>query len=329
MLRPLARMGVLVIGSVILLALAHDPLSAGGGKDTKATGKDTKTTGKDTKTTPKEKIDPAKLKPDANVVKAQKEKAEDYYKTVHEVETVPTYESAHFLLVGSVAGKTLSGIAENLERVYVKATKTLEIAKDPGPWTGKLTIFFLPDAKKYQQMIRVCQRRKAEEDELGSFKDEGPLPHVVATVNKAPGELGPDGAACVYMGAFLLQNRAKTKLPEWLGEGFGRATTLHIWGANVLAADRRRTSAILAKNSRSVNDLNGATLKADEVAFLRASFMDYLAYSGRTAKLIPMLEGFRDDEKGNPGNFNTALTNAKTTADELTKSWHNYAKAFK
>src|SRR5947208_15579098 len=146
----------IVVGcGVPALILSGAPLSAQTGKD-KSTGKDTaKDTGK-----PKEKLDAAK-------VKAQRDKAELYYKEVFEVVTGPHYESAHLLLFGQ-AGRPLATVAADLERSYVKATKVLELAKDPGPWPGKLTIFLVADSQKYPRMVRVAQRRKADEDEVGS-----------------------------------------------------------------------------------------------------------------------------------------------------------------
>jgi hypothetical protein len=317
-----ALLVLVVCGAALALAVATDPATAGGGKD-KGTdkGKDTsKDTPKDTK-----KVDP---KPDAAKVKIQKEKAEQHYKDAFEIDNPPTFESAHFILCGQ--GRNLSVIAGDLERAYTKATKMLKLP-EPGPWPGKLTVFLLPDSKSYPKMIRVIERRKADDDEHGSIQTEGQLPHVCVCPSKVPGDLGVDASACIYMCEFLLEARAKTKLPEWLLEGFGRATTLHILGSTVLERDRRAASAILnAKNAnKSANDVFNNSLKAEENPYLRASLVDYMVYSGRTDKFIPFLEGFRDDEKGNPGNINSALANAKLMEADLTKNWHNYAKAFK
>ncbi len=312
---------LVVAGAALALTIATDPAAAGGGKD-KGTDKGTgKETPKDTK-----KPDP---KPDPAKVKLQKDKAEQHYKDAYEVDSAPTFESAHFILCGQ--GRNLSVIAGDLERAYTKACKVLELPKEPGPWPGKLTVFLLPDAKNYPKMIRVIERRKADDDEHGSIQTEGQLPHVCVCPSKVPGDLGVDAAACIYMCEVLLEARAKVKLPEWLSEGFGRATTLHILGSTALGNDRRAAAAILnnKNGAKSANDVFNNNLKAEENPYLRASLVDYMAYSGRTAKFIPFLEGFRDDEKGNPGSINSALANAKLMEQDLTKNWHNYAKAIK
>jgi hypothetical protein len=316
---------VLSIGLAALVLVAlNAPTSGGGGKD-KSTAKD-KSTGKDTA---KAKIDPEKFKPDPAKVKAQTEKAGAYYKEVFEVEKVPFFETSHFLIFGDAAGQSLVTIGGDLERAYLKACKVLELEKDPGPWPGKLTVFILPSSKRYAHMIRLTQRRKADEEENGCYHMEGMMPHVVVCPGKAPGDLGPNGTACTQLGAYLVSAKAKTPLPEWLAEGFGRATTLHVWPTSAMTSDRRKAAMFVTKNNRTVNDITSNNLKPEELPVLRASLMDYLAYSGRTAKLLPFLEGFYDDGQGNPGDLNRALQKAKMTAEELNNNWVKYAKSVK
>ena len=94
---------VFFVTAVVVGMLA---LTFGAGGQTKDTAK--KDTGKDTKT--KEKIDPAKLKPDPDKVKLQKEKGEKHYKEIFEVEEAPSYESSHFLIYGK-ANRALINLA--------------------------------------------------------------------------------------------------------------------------------------------------------------------------------------------------------------------------
>jgi hypothetical protein len=311
---------VFVVLSLILglfaLATPNGTLSAGGQDK------------KDKKDQKKDKIDPAKLKPDPKTVEAQKKAAEEYWKEVFE-DKAPMAESAHFILVGGKPGTDLPNLASILEQQYAKACKALQLDKEPAPWLGKLTLFLLPDAKKYPHMIRLLQRRKADEDEVASSGSDSMFPHVAACTGKAPGDLGALGNAGVQMSALVLSARAKVPLPVWLNEGFGRATVLHAGAGTALAADRRKASAILNKTARGVDEIFTSTLGPDEQPYLRTSFVDYFAYSGLTAKFIPFIEGFRPDEKGNPGTLETALKKANTTRDNLQTNWHKYAKAFK
>jgi hypothetical protein len=292
-------------------------------------GGQTKDTGKDT-AKPKDKIDPAKLKPDPAQVQVQKEKGEKHYKEIFEVEEALFYESSHFLLYGK-ANRALINVAGDFEEAYAKyACKVLELEPNPGPWPGKLTVFLIHDAKRYPQAIRILQRRKADEDEIGCYEMDGPTPHVVACPSKTVGEQSMEATACTQMGAWLVSSKARTRVPDWLAEGFGRATMLHAWGANVLAADRRKAAAFLKKNERPISDLiSGTNLSGQELPVLRASLGDYLAYSNRTDKFLPIVSGFLTNGKNQPGSFDVGLQKANLKQDDLQKNWHNFAKTFK
>jgi hypothetical protein len=139
-----------------------------------------------------------------------------------------------------------------------------------------------------------------------------------------------EATACTQMGAWLVSFKAKTRVPDWLAEGFGRATMLHAWGANVLASDRRKAAAFLNKNNRPISDLiSGTNLSGQELPVLRASLADYLAYSNRTDKFLPIVSGFLTNGKNQPGSFDVGLQKANLKQDDLQKNWHNFAKSFK
>jgi hypothetical protein len=178
-------------------------------------------------------------------------------------------------------------------------------------------------------MIRVLERRKADEDEVGTFDNDEKFPFVAAAAGKLPGDLGVSGNAGIQLAALVLEVRSKVPLPGWLKEGFGRATVLHSGPAGPLAKERSKASVIVTKSSRTLDDILNSALKPDEQPYLCFSFVDYLAYSGRTTKFLPFIDGFRPDAKGNPGNVDTALKNADTTRVELTTNWQKYAKSFK
>jgi hypothetical protein len=306
----------------VAIPTAPDRAQAGQTKDAKD-----KTASKDKEAKPK--VDPEKLKPDPATVKAQIQSLSEYHKEVFEVEKVPLIEKPHFLVVGAIPSASSGGIGDELEVAYAKACKSLKIDKDPGPWPGKLSILLVPDARKYAQMIRVSQRRRADEEETSSHSIDSTVPQVVVCPSKGPGELNVGATCCVQMGALLIDYKAKGRTPGWLSEGFGRATALQVIGSTALAVERRKAAIYITTNKRTANDVFTSNLKAEELLTLRGSLVEYLAYSGRTEKFLPLIDGFADDGKGNPGNLTSALKNANTTTDELTKNWTNYAKAFK
>jgi hypothetical protein len=186
----------------------------------------------------------------------------------------------------------------------------------------------LPEAKKYPRMIRVLERRKAEEDETGSFDRDGDFPYIVACPGTAATDLGAAGNAGLQLTTMLLTVRVKTLTPAWLNEGLGRALVLHSGPPAVLAAERRKVLALLAKTNRTADDVFNNNLNADEQPYLRASLADCLAYSGKV-KFLSFLDGLRADENGNEGNVQTALKNVNLTSAELTFQWHKHAKSLK
>jgi hypothetical protein len=283
---------------------------------------------------PKKDIkDPKKGDPDPKTVEAQKKTALDYWKDVFDAEKPNVAETAHFLMVGGKPGKDhakeLARIGGDLEQQYVKACTVLKMDKNPAPWKGKLTVFIVSEADKYPRMIRGLERRKADDDETGSSDGLGNFPYVVACAGKLPSDLGATGNAGAHMVALVMTFKVKTPLPEWLNEGFGRATVLHVWAGTALAGDRKKASAIVTKSNRTVDDIFNGNLTPNEQSYLRGSIVDYLAYSGRTAKFLPFLEGFRADANGNPGTVQTALKNANITSADLTANWQKYVKTFK
>jgi hypothetical protein len=310
----------LAVGLIItgVLALASPIPGQTSGKDT---GKDT-AKGKD-------KVDPGKLKPDQAKVDLEKEKGEKHYKEIFETEEAPPFhESVHFLIYGK-GNRNLVTFGTDLEQAYAKACKVLELEPNPGPWPGKLTVFLIHDAKRYPQSIRILQRRKADDDEIGSYEMDPPTPHVTACPSKVAGEQSMESTACTQVGAWLISYKAKTRVPEWMGEGFGRATMLHVWGDKILAADRRKAAASINKDKRTLNDIITNNLKAEELPVLRASFMDYLAYSNRTGKFLPILTGFSAPPKNTQASFDAGLKNADISQENLDKNWQAYAKSFK
>lgn len=277
----------------------------------------------------KDKIDPSKLKPDPKLVAAQKKAIEGYWKDVFEMDKAPLAETAHFLVVGGKPGTDPATLGTQLEQQYATACKVLQREQDPAPWQGKLAVYLLPDSKKFPHMIRLLERRNADEDDIGTWDSQGMFPHVVACTGKLPGDMGLVNNAGAQMAAAVLNARAEVLLPGWLNQGFGRATVLHSGPPAALAAERRKAAALLAKNARSLDDVFGSNLGALEQPILRGSLVDYLAYSGQTSKFLPFIEGFRPDEKGNGGNLDTAFKNANTTREQLQNNWHKFAKAFK
>jgi hypothetical protein len=276
-----------------------------------------------------DKKDPKKEAFDKRV-QAQKKAATDYWKEIFETDKVPIGETPRFIMVGGKPGTDLVGVGYVLEQEYALACKLLQRDKEPTPWPGKLTVFLVPEAKQYPHSVRVLLRRKAEDDEVRASDMDPGFPFVVACAGRLPGDLGALANAAIEMTGVVLNYRARATPPLWLVEGFGRAVVIHSAAASSLAAERRKASASLTKTARNLGDVFGeGTLKPEEQPYLRFTVIDYLAFSGRTTKWQPFIDGLLYRRTGRGGSLELALKSAGTSQDELTKNWEKYVKAFK
>ena len=73
----------------------------------------------------------------------------------------------------------------------------------------------------------------------------------------------------------------------------------------------------LSQKKRTAKDVYGTGLLGEEAVVLRASLIEYLAYSGRTAKFLPFLLGFRPTENVAEPNTDMALNAANLAPAQL------------
>src|SRR5207249_3829125 len=108
---------------------------------------------------------------------------------------------------------------------------------------------------------------------------------------------GLDGQAGEQMAAAALTAKiGSSTAPDWLLTGFSRATVFQTATPAQQSAEHKRAKAFLAKNKRTIRDVVGSGLLAEEATVLRANFAAYLAYSGKIARFVPFVQGFRPTE---------------------------------
>src|SRR5262249_54949045 len=156
----------------------------------------------------------------------QKAAAEGNWKRIVE-EAPQQLESAHLLILAPKATKNLTDIAAYLEKAYGQAAKALKLA--PGEsWPGKFTVYLVEDRGQYKSCMRSVIRKQAEEDDRGGFQVEGDFPSAVAAPPANALDLKVEQEAANQIAQAALAQKAKTRLPEWLVLGFGRATVLRV-----------------------------------------------------------------------------------------------------
>src|SRR5262249_40677189 len=149
------------------------------------------------------------------------------------------------------------------------------------PWPGKLTVFLFPERPLLVTFIRGVERRRPEEDDFGSFVVRSDNPHAAAGPGKSKLDPTVEQQAGEQMAAALLAARAGAGLPDWLLAGFGRATWVKTLAPRELIGERKKALAWVTGRKRTAADVYNSTLPAAEAPVLRASLVEYLAYSGR------------------------------------------------
>lgn len=259
------------------------------------------------------------------VASQQHGRALENWKKLYDKEPPVHFESDRFLIYATLEEKKLKEIGGLLDKTYAATTKTLELEGE-APWTGKLTVFLAGERSEFTTLVRALEKRRAEEDEQGSFDIDSEFPHVIAGPPVSKVDLAPEQEAGGQIAAALLVRKAGKAVPHWVQMGFGRASVLRAGPTTHLFAEHRRVAAAL-KGKRGLKDVLGrSALDPEETILLRASLMEYFAYSGRTAKFMPFLKGFQPSEEVPEPKIEHALNSANLVPEKLDAVWQTWVK---
>ena len=262
---------------------------------------------------------------DPKVVAAQQKFAVAAWKRA--LETNPAqHETAHFLLLGTLDGRTLKQAGATLEKANALARKVLDLTKEE-PWPGKLAVYFATDRKEFAALVRNIEKRRPDADERGSFVVRSDTPSVIVGPGKEAYQLSAEGEAAAQVAGALLQAKGGDKIPGWVLEGFGRATALRTGPPEGLTQEHRRAQIVAGKHKARA--AWGDSLSAEAAPVLRASLIEYLVYSGRIPPRIflPVLTGFRPREEGQavPGT-EAVLEAANIAPARLDSAWQKWVR---
>jgi hypothetical protein len=259
-------------------------------------------------------------------VAAQKKAAEVNWDAV-EAGPVATHETKHLVLIApKPLEKRLKEIGTVLERAHEQALKPLAFDAGQEPYPGKIMVYLFANRDHFRAFVRRVEKKRVEGDEAGGFAAKDEDLHAAATPARAAGELSLEGQAAAQLGSLLLTRRAglRNPVPDWLVEGFGRATWYRVAPRDKVTLDSRRQAARLA-GVRSDKDIYSNMLESGEGAPLRGSLAEFLAYGPLAPKLSALLKGFEPDENGEPKTTDQALDAAGLTWSRVNTGWKAFA----
>jgi len=228
-----------------------------------------------------------------------------------QVGATATTETPDLILVGTLPEARLRSLGTTLQRQYATAYKALQYETDK-PWSGKLTVYVFADRGQFRSFVRQVVQRSPDDGEAGSHDVKSITPFVAVGPGKGKEAATPDAQAGMELAATLLAGRAKSvQLPDWLVEGFSRATVTQ----GTLAAASRKAQVV--KLGRAARDAWNEALPTDERPILWAAVADYLFYGKGVANVGDFLLGFRPDEEKPMKTGEDALAAAKLTPEKF------------
>jgi hypothetical protein len=250
----------------------------------------------------------------AAAIAKQKQTAETNCRTL-QLAPLGKTETANFLVYGVLTDQRLRALSANLEKNYSTAMKGLQFDKDARPWRGKLTVYVFADRGQFRSFVRQIEKRSPDDGEQGSANVSGDVPHIAV----APGQ-GKDAVTADLQGGYevataLMAIRAKgTQLPEWLTQGFARATAAQ--AANAPAGVRKRVARQLAGRTKPAEAWNDM-LSLEQRLPLATSLADYLFYGKGTSRPGDFLLAFRPDDEKPMKTVMDALEAVKLTPEKF------------
>lgn len=259
---------------------------------------------------------------------AQKKAARDNWALLEAGEPA-NLETEHLIVLApKTMERRLKEIGTNVEKAYALAIKATQAKPKEELWPGKLTVYLLPEREQFATFVRRVEKRRLSEEEAGTQFVDGDLPHAAASAPRSKTDLGLDHQAAAQVSAALVQKKAGAKVivPEWLVQGFGRATAWRAAPADkAVLNERRLAKALIAGKNRTAADVWGGALEAEEAGVLRASLAEFLAYGPGASKFPALLSGFKPGENQDSRTIEQALESANLDPKAIEARWGAWA----
>ena len=240
----------------------------------------------------------------------------------------PAFAETRHLLV--YAPKAMQGrlktIGALLEKYHDQAIKGTGLDPKEG-YPGKITVYLLPGKEAMTAFSRRVEKRRPRSGEVGSFQADDDKLHAAACAVTGKGVVPVEARAGEKLAELLLQRRAGrgTVLPDWLLNGFGRATSFQVSPREQFVRENRKWIRVLAKK-RDASAIWDSTLEGEEIEPLQGSLGEFLAYGPGRKFFGKFVEGFKPGENMATKTTAQALEEARLTGDKVGKAWKNWVR---
>ncbi len=219
------------------------------------------------------------------------------------IEKPTAVETNNYLVVGSMSEEKAKTLGEVLEKTTALARKTLKYEEKDTAWKGKLVVYLMPEIKEYQALMRRAMLGDPTDNTHADLRADPPFLADSVKVGGKPTDedLYANTAARVAGELLKAKGTGTQNVPEWLRDGFGRATAMRAEGATSKRYTAYRAQAKVAiygtKGGKvpALADVWGdAKITGGDV--LATSFADYLAYGPGAAKFPMFIDGLKPSE---------------------------------
>ena len=241
------------------------------------------------------------------------------------------HQTKHFLLVAPEAlNKQLTDFGQVLEKHYDKAQEALQFEvkeEDKGEvLPGRVVVYLFGERDHFKAFVRRIEARRLLPEESATFHAADDKLHIAVSPPSGRQGLPIEIQACEQAASLLLARRAgvRTRVPDWLVSGFGRATYYRVAPRDkAVLADR----ALAAKLSRkhSAEEIWNSQIAADEADALQGSLVDFLAYGPGSRAFPKLVAGFAPEENQERKTAAQAFAAANLKPALVAKRWKSWA----
>ena len=232
---------------------------------------------------------------DKELVKQAREAAVANLKKAN-IDKPTAVETDGFLIVGSLPEEKAKALGEVLEKTTKLARKALKYDDKETAWKGKLTVYYLPDNAEFKALMRRAFQQPPE----GVYANLRAEPPLLVDPADAPGkpsdaDLYTNTAARIAGEHLKAKGTGAQNVPDWLRDGFGRATALRAEGTTSKRYLAYRAQARTAAGKVALKDVWGES-KLPGGDALATAFAEYLAYGPGAVKFPMFLDGLKPTE---------------------------------